>query len=43
MKFILGMKETKGRHFEISVKFAVAKETEKFAKAKRMFNDNLEA
>ena len=26
-----------------NVKFAVAKETEKFAKAKRMFNDNLEA
>ena len=26
-----------------SVKFAVAKETERFAKAKRMFNDNLEA
>ena len=32
------------RHFSIgNVKFAVAKETEKFAKAKRMFSDNLEA
>ena len=43
MKFILGMKETRGRHFEIkSVKFAVAKGTGRLAKAKRMFSDNLE-